>query len=127
MPGPDPKFTAKEVRQAIRESGGVVAQAARVLDCSPALIYKYADKYVTVQTTLEEARLDQAAKAAAYHERLVEDREHPDHYKAVMDVLRNYHPDDWSDKKTEQEHSGSDGEPINVIFDTDVPEPDGSE
>jgi len=106
MPGPDPQFTAEEVRQAIRQSSGVVAQAARILDCSPALIYKYADKYVTVQTTLEEARLNHAAKAEAYHARLVEDREHADHYNALMDVLRNYHPDDWSDKKTEQEHSG---------------------
>lgn len=106
MSGPDPDFTAKEVRDAIRQSGGVVAQAARILDCSPALIYRYADKYVTVQTTLEEARLNHAAKAAAYHARLVEDREHPDHYKAMMDVLRNYHPDNWSDKKTEQQRDG---------------------
>jgi len=106
MPGPDPDFSAKEVRAAIRQSSGVVAQAARILNCSPALIYRYAEKYVTVQTTLEEARLNHAAKAEAYHARLVEDREHPDHYKALMDVLRNYHPDDWSDKKTEQEHSG---------------------
>jgi len=107
MRGPDPEYSAEEVRAAIRQSGGVVAQAARVLDCSPATIYKYANKYVTVETTLEEARLNHAAKAEAYHARLVEDREHPDHYKALMDVLRNYHPDDWSDKRQEQEHSGS--------------------
>jgi hypothetical protein len=107
------KYTAKEVRDAIRQSGGVVAQAARVLDCSPALIYRYADKYVTVQTTLEEARLNLAVKAEAYHARLIEDREHADHYKALMDVMRNYHPDDWSDKKTEQEHS-TDGFTVNI-------------
>jgi len=106
------EYSAKEMREAIRNSGGVVAQAASELGCPPATVYRYADKYVTVQTTLEEARLNHAAKAEAYHARLVEDREHADHYKALMDVLRNYHPDDWSDEKTEKELSNSDEEPL---------------
>ena len=125
MPNPNGEYTAAEMREAIRQSDGVVAEAARILGCSPSTVYRYADKYVTVQTTLEEARLNLAAKAEAYHARLVEDREHPDHYKALMDVMRNYHPDDWSDKKTEKEHSGPDGGPVTVVFDTDTPDPDG--
>lgn len=105
MAGRTPDFSAEEVRDAIRQSGGVVVRAADILGCTPATIYNYADRYVTVQTTLEEARLNHAAQAEGYHARLVQDPDHPDHYKAIMDVLRNYHPDDWSDKKEEREHS----------------------
>ena len=106
MPNPNGEYTAKEMREAIRKSGGVVVQAANILGCSPATVYRYANKYTTVQTTLEEARLDLAAQAEGYHARMMRDPDHSDHYKAVMDVLHNYHPDDWSDQKTEQEHSG---------------------
>ena len=39
-----------------------------------------------------------------------------------MDVLRNYHPDDWSDKKTEQEHSTDDFAVIIQPPDGDTPD-----
>jgi hypothetical protein len=121
------EYTAEEMREAIRNSGGVVAQAARELGCPPSTVYNYADRYKSVQTTLEEARLNHAAKAEAYHARLVEDREHPDHYKALMDVLRNYHPNDWSDRHEKQEHSHE--EPRQIHVDLTPPEelPEGEE
>jgi len=62
---------------------------------------------------------------------MMRDREHPKHYKAVKDVLRNYHPDDWSDKKTEQETalSGQDGGAIqiNVVNTPNDPDEDAAD
>ena len=113
MPDPRGEYTAKEMRDAIRRSGGVVLQAADILGCSPATVYRYAEKYSTVQTTLEEARLTLAAQAEGYHARMMRDPDHSHHYKAVKDVLRNYHPDDWSDTKRELEHGG-DGFEVNI-------------
>jgi hypothetical protein len=113
MANPNGEYSAKEMRRAIRRSGGVVLKAADILGCDPSTVYRYADEYTTVQMTLEETRLNIAAQAEGYHARMMRDPEHPDHYKAVMDVLRNYHPDDWSDRKTEQEHS-TDGFTVNI-------------
>jgi hypothetical protein len=117
------EYKAKEVADAIRESNGVVQTAANKLGCAAKTVYRYADRYVTVQEALDESRKDIAGEAEGYLVAMMRDREHPKHYKAVKDVLRNYHPDDWSDKKTEQEHSGPEG-PVEVVFDSDTPEPD---
>jgi len=101
------EYTAKEVADAIREANGVVQTAANKLGCSAKTVYRYADRYVTVQKAMDESRKDLAGEAEGYLVAMMRDREHPRHYDSVKDVLRNYHPDDWSDKKTEQEHSGS--------------------
>jgi len=123
MANPNGDYSAKEVRLALKAAKGVVSQAAEALGCTPRTVYRYADRYVTVQEALDESRKDIAGEAEGYLIAMMRDREHPKHYKAVKDVLRNYHPDDWSDKKTEQEHSGPEG-PVEVVFDSDTPEPD---
>jgi hypothetical protein len=107
------RYSAQEVVDAIRASNGVVQQAASALGCSPRTIYNYADRYVTVQDALEESRKDIAGEAEGYLIAMMRDREHPKHYKAVKDVLRNYHPDDWSDTKKELDH-GSDGFTVEI-------------
>lgn len=107
MPDPTGEYSAKEVRLALKAAKGVVQQAAKALGCTPRTIYNYADRYVTVQEAMDESRKDLAGEAEGYLVAMMRDREHPRHYDSVKDVLRNYHPDDWSDKKTEQEHSGS--------------------
>ncbi|MFB6198947.1 MAG: hypothetical protein ABEI52_11890 [Halobacteriaceae archaeon] len=118
------EYTAKEVAEAIRQANGVVKTAALQLGCTPATVYNYADRYVTVQEALDESRKDIAGEAEGYLIAMMRDREHPKHYKAVTDILRMYHPDDFTDQKTKNEHSGPD-RPVEVVFDSDVPEPDG--
>ena len=100
------EYTAKQVADAIRQANGVVKTAAAQLGCTPATVYNYADRYVTVQEALDESRKDLAGEAEGYLVAMMRDREHPKHYKAVKDVLRNYHPDDWSDTKKELDHGG---------------------
>ena len=112
MANPKGEYTAKEMREAIRKSGGVVVQAANVLGCDPSTVYRYADKYVTVQETLDEVRLNLVAEAEGYHVRMMRDPDHQHHYKAVMDIRRNYDPEGFTDEKKEQEHSGPDEEPL---------------
>jgi len=113
MANPNGDYSAKEVRLALKAARGVVSQAAEALDCTPRTVYRYADRYVTVQEAMDESRKDLAGEAEGYLVAMMRDREHPKHYKAVKDVLRNYHPDDWSDKKLEQEHS-SDGFTVKI-------------
>lgn len=107
------EYTAKEVAEAIREANGVVQTAANKLGCSAKTVYRYADRYVTVQEAMDQSRKDIAGEAEGYLIAMMRDREHPKHYKAVKDVLRNYHPDDWSDTKKELDH-GSDGFTVEI-------------
>lgn len=108
------RYSAQEVVDAIRASNGVVQQAASTLGCSPRTIYNYADRYVTVQEALSESRRDIAGEAEGYLIAMMRDREHPKHYKAVKDVLRNYHPDEWTDSKEERQLGNADGDPITI-------------
>jgi predicted transcriptional regulator len=108
------KYTAKEVADALRQTNGVVARAAQTLGCVPSTVYRYADEYVTVQDAMDNARADLAAEAETHLVQMMRDSENPaQRYKATKDILRNYHPDDWSDKKLEQEHS-SDGFTVQI-------------
>ena len=100
------RYKAREVADALRAASGVVRQAASALGCTPRTIYNYAEEYTTVERAMKEARQDLAGEAEGYLVAMMRDREHPKHYKAVKDVLRNYHPDDWSDTKKELEHGG---------------------
>jgi hypothetical protein len=106
MANPNGDYSAKEVRLALKAARGVVSQAAEALGCTPRTVYRYADRYVTVQEALDESRRDIAGEAEGYLIAMMRDREHNKHYDAVKDVLRMYHPDDFTDEKTEQEHSG---------------------
>jgi len=106
MANPNGEYTAAQVRTAVREANGVVKTAAEMLGCDPSTVYRYADRYVTVQEALDESRKDIAGEAEGYLIAMMRDREHPKHYKAVKDVLRNYHPDDWSDEKKDLDHGG---------------------
>jgi len=110
------EYTAKEVSEAIRTSNGVVRTAASKLGCAPKTVYRYADRYVTVREALEDSRKDLAGEAEGYLVAMMRDREHPKHYQAVKDVLRNYHPDDWTDSKEAREVSGASGDAVKVVF-----------
>lgn len=111
------RYTAKEVRDAIREANGVVAQAARMLGCAPKTVYNYADRYSTVEEAMRDARVNLAAEAETHLVQMMRDKDNPSQrYKAIKDVLRNYHPDDWTDSKEAREVSGANGEAVKVVF-----------
>lgn len=113
MPDPRGEYDPSEIGTALRAANGVVKQAAEALGCYPSTVYKYARQYDEVQQALEESRKDVAGEAEERLIKLMRDPKASKHYNAIKDVLRNYHPDDWSDKKTEQEHSG-DGLQVNI-------------
>jgi hypothetical protein len=114
MANPNGEYKAREVATAVRAASGVVQQAADALGCTPRTVYNYAEKYVTVQRALDESRLDVAGEAESKLVAMMRDEEHPRHYKAVKDVLRNYHPGDWTDKQTGTDVT-TDGEQVNTI------------
>ena len=99
------RYKAKEVADAIRQANGVVQTAATNLGCDPSTVYRYADRYVTVQEALDESRKDLAGEAEGYLVAMMRDREHPKHYKAVKDIARMYHPD-YKDEKKDLNHDG---------------------
>ena len=97
------RYTAAEVVAAVRKTGGVVVDAAKVLGCAASTVYNYARRYATVRKAIEETRRSTYAEA---HSRLLEilrDKDHKDHKWAIDRVLRTYSehvPDglEWSDK-----------------------------
>lgn len=122
------EHTAKEVADALRAAEGVVRVAARRLGCSAATVYNYANRYVTVEEAMHEARKDTYAEAQGFLVAMMRDREHKDHKWAVEQVLKHYGESvgdglDFADRQR-LEHSGKGGGPVQVIFDNDVPEPD---
>lgn len=109
------EYTAKEVATALRDAEGVVAQAAKRLGCSPRTVYNYAEQYVTVEQAMKDAREDLAAEAETHLVQMMRDKDNPSQrYKAVKDILRNYHPDDWTDKATESDLN-ADGLQVNIM------------
>jgi hypothetical protein len=54
--GRKPKFTAKEVAEAIKEAKGFLTVAAQILGCHYTTILNYAKRYKLVRKTLDEAR-----------------------------------------------------------------------
>ena len=114
------KYTAKEVADALRESGGVVEHAATALDCSAMTVYRYADRYVTVQEAMQDARQETYAEAQRRLIDLLHDPTHKHHKWAVSKVLETYGeavPDglDWSDRER-KEVSTSEAVEVNVTY-----------
>lgn len=62
------KYSAKEMVDALEKTGGVVADAARKLGCSPQTVYNYINEYSTVAAAREqfERNLDAHAEAVIY-------------------------------------------------------------
>ena len=51
-----PKFTPAQVSEALEKSMGLVATAARKLNCQRSTVYDYIDKYPEVKDTLDMSR-----------------------------------------------------------------------
>ena len=101
------KYTAKEVADALRESGGVVEHAATALGCSAMTVYRYADRYVTVKEAMQDARRETYAEAQRRLIDLMHDPTHKHHKWAVAKVLETYGEQvrdglDWSDRERKE-------------------------
>jgi hypothetical protein len=111
-------YTAKEVSEALRDADGVVRVAANRLGCTAATVYNYANRYVTVERAMHEARKDTYAEAQGYLLAMMRDRDHKDHRWAVEQVLKHYGEViedglDWSEKER-KEHS-TDGFSVTIV------------
>jgi hypothetical protein len=116
-------YTAEQVATALREADGIITDAAEALGCSRSTIYRAMDEYVTVKEAREEAQADLVGEAES---QLAQKMREGD-MKAIRMILRTQRPEKWEPKKKQQlEHSGPDGAPINVVFESDTPDPDGS-
>ena len=114
------KYTAKEVADALRESGGVVEHAANTLGCSAVTVYRYADRYVTVQEAMQDARQNTYAEAQRRLIDLLHDPTHKHHKWAVAKILETYGEAvsdglDWSDRER-KEVSTSEAVEVNVTY-----------
>jgi transposase len=112
------EYTAKEVADALREADGVVRVAANRLGCNASTVYRYANRYVTVERAMHEARKNTYAEAQGYLLAMMRDRDHKNHKWAVEQVLRHYGEViddglDWTEKER-REHS-SDGFSITIV------------
>ena len=114
------KYSAQEVADALRESGGVVEHAANTLGCSAMTVYRYADRYVTVEEAMQDARQNTYAEAQKRLIDLLHDPTHKNHKWAVSKVLETYGeavPDglDWSEKQRQEVEMNEDVE-VSVTY-----------
>lgn len=108
------RYSAQEVVDAIMQTNGNLANAARMLGCSRETIYNYAKKYATVEQSISEAR-----KQLIDH---VEDKlfeaVNQGNLTAIIFTLKA-HPEakarGWSESN-QHEVTGKGGEPLEIVF-----------
>lgn len=122
------EYTAQEMVEAIEAEDGVVRDVADRLGCSRMTVYRYRDRYKTVRQALEKNRTDLVFEMRDRLKNLARDPEVTDSVRrdAIQKLLEVFDDQiDWSDRER-REHSGPNGGPVNVVFESDTPEPDGS-
>jgi len=113
------QYSASEVVEAINEAEGVITAAAEHLGCSARTIYRYAERYSTVEEAMRGARASTYAEAHSKLLDLMRDPAHRHHRWAVEQVLKTYGPGiadglDWSERQRLQ-HQSEDDLTIRVI------------
>ena len=120
------RYTAKEMVEAIKAEDGVVSDVADRLGCSRMTVYNYRKRYKTVADALDEQRTDLVYEM---RDRLKDQARNEDvndavQQKAILKLLEVFDKEiEWSDKQR-QEVTGKGGSPVQVVFDSDVPDPD---
>lgn len=116
------KYSAQDVIDAIRESNGIQAAAARRLGCTRKTVASYIDKYATIRDAYEEAR-DTVVDIA--EDKLIESVK-KGNLSAIMFLLKTVGKGRGYTER--QEVTGADGQPQKVIieyvndpFETDEP------
>lgn len=108
------QYTAKEMVEAIEAEDGVVRDVADYLGCSRMTVYRYADRYKTVQEAIEKTRTDTVAEMRDRLKDIARTPGHKDEYKAIVKMLEVFDDEyDWADRKKTDVTSG--GEPIDSI------------
>lgn len=110
------KATDKQIADALRESRGVVAEAARLVRMSRTAIYNRVNANADLKAVLDEQRdelLDDAEAALAN----MALSEHPDQFKALRFLLRTIGRTRGYDERMQIEHSGG----IKTEFEVIIP------
>jgi len=116
-------YNASDYRDAIKQAKGNVTEAAEALNVSRTAVYDAIRRWKTVREELHKWRQTAITEA----EGRLFDAMRQDEEWAIRLILRTQRPEKWEPKKKQQlEHSGPDGAPINVVFESDTPDPDGS-
>jgi len=104
-------YTAEQMATALRQSDGIITDAAEALNCSRSTIYRAMDEYVTVKEAREEA---QAALVDEAESQLANKVREGD-MSAIRMTLRTQRPEKWEPKRQQEvEHSGNVGLTINI-------------
>jgi len=114
--GSSKEYTAKEMVEAIEAEDGVVRDVADRLGCSRMTVYNYADRYTTVKQALEAARTDLVFEMRDRLKDLARDPDVADSVRrdAIQKLLEVFDDEiDWADRER-KEHSGPDGEPMQM-------------
>ena len=88
MAGRKPKWTTKQVIDAIYEANGIVTEAARILGCDRGTIYDRAKRNKKVKAAMDDANDAVLDKAEGCLIGLIDSIEHKDHFSAVRYLLR---------------------------------------
>ena len=110
------RYTAKEMIDAITEARGFVTEAAESLGCSRRTVYRYLDDYSTVAEALEDAR----EKRHDFVENKLMQAVDQGNITAIIFYLKTQCKDRGYVERTQVEHSGADGGPIELAW------PDGT-
>lgn len=113
------QYNASEVVEAINEAEGVITAAAERLGCSARTVYRYAERYSTVEEAMRGARAATYAEAHSKLLDLMRDPAHRHHRWAVETVLKTYGPYindglDWSEKQRLQ-HENQGEIKVNIV------------
>ena len=113
------RYTAEEICEAIKGSGGVMAVVARRLECDRSTIGRYAQRYTSVREALHQADEELTDIAEMQHAQLMK----AGYWPAIRLRLKTKGKDrGWVERK---ELTGADGEAlqVNVTYASDNTDP----
>jgi len=114
--GRNKEYTAKEMVEAIEAEDGVVRDVAERLGCSRMTVYRYRNRYKTVEQALEKNRTDLVFEMRDRLKDQARSDEVSDavQQKAILKLLEVFDDEiEWSDKER-KELSDPNGDPITI-------------
>jgi hypothetical protein len=106
------RYSQKQVIDALREKKGMVYLAAKLLGCEAQTVYNYRDRYPAVRAEMEQqdGEVDDAAEMVLYRAIMAGEP------WAVQFRLRTKGKGRGYVERVQQEVSGKDGEPLQVVI-----------
>jgi len=115
------RYTAAQVAQAIVDADGIVTHAAKRLGCTRKTVYRYIEKYVTVQDALRDSRsvvadkIESTLLSEALGSRLDNGQYEREPNTAALIFVAKTHPAMRArGYASRHEHTGANGDAINV-------------